>query len=50
MKDDSHENMAAKEAEKVMRRFCRGVKVENGIGGETTSELAAASPSRSSTS
>lgn len=34
MKEESPENIAAKEAEKVMRRFWRGVKVENGKEGE----------------
>lgn len=33
MKDERPENMAANEAEKVMRRFWRGVKVEKGGGG-----------------
>lgn len=30
MKEDRPENIAAKEAENVMRRFSSGVKVENG--------------------
>lgn len=30
MKEESPENIAAKDAEKVMRRFWRGVKVVNG--------------------